>query len=178
MTAMQVAKKHIKAFKETLNVAGLTTAAALSAAMLNPLPLLVGLVAEAAYMLFVPDSKWYEVRLSKRYDAEVENRRKQLIARVAPTLRPDMQERFTRLEAMRRQIDAQAVENQSWFREVMRKLDYLLEKFVMFASKESQFRNYLYSVQQEINPQSRSRRISLPILKKSLSSTAPRFVSR
>ena len=143
---MQVAKKHIQAFKETLNVAGLTTAAALSAAMLNPLPLLVGLVAEAAYMLFVPNSKWYEVRLSKRYDAEVENRRKQLIARVAPTLRPDMQERFTRLEAMRRQIDAQAVENQSWFREVMRKLDYLLEKFTHVRKQgNSQFRNDPFS---------------------------------
>ncbi len=36
------------------------------------------------------------------------------------------------------------------FREVLRKLDYLLEKFLLFASKEAQFETYLRSVADEI----------------------------
>src|SRR5690349_10011092 len=61
-----------------------------------------------------------------------------------------MQARFARLEEMRRQIDAQPVEGQTWYREVLRKLDYLLEKFLQFASKEAQFRCYLQSLQEEL----------------------------
>ena len=32
---------------------------------------------EAAYMLFVPDSTWYDRRLSHKADAEVERRRRE-----------------------------------------------------------------------------------------------------
>src|SRR5207249_5029407 len=85
-------------------------------------------------------------RLSRRYDAAVAKRRQQLKDQVIPRLRGQMQERFRRLEETRRQIDAQPIEDQKWFREVLRKLDYLLEKFLMFAEKEAQFRNYLRSL--------------------------------
>ena len=54
-----------------------------------------------------------------------------------------MQGRFSRLEDTRAQIVAQPVAEQSWFREVVRKLDYLLEKFLLFGAKEAQFQNYL-----------------------------------
>jgi hypothetical protein len=50
------------------------------------------------------------------------------------------------LEAARAQINNQQVEGAKWFREVIRKLDYLMEKFLLFASKEVQFREYLLSV--------------------------------
>jgi hypothetical protein len=60
-----------------------------------------------------------------------------------------MQARFARLEEMRLQINAQPMEGQTWFREVLRKLDYLLEKFLQFASKEAQFRSYLRSLIEE-----------------------------
>jgi hypothetical protein len=142
--------RYLQAFKESFNVVGLTTVVAVSAATLNPLPLLAGLVAEAVYLLFVSDSRWYEARLSRRYDAEVEQRRQALKDQVLPTLRPSMQARFARLEEMRRQIDAQPVEGQTWYREVLRKLDYLLEKFLQFASKEAQFRCYLQSLEEEL----------------------------
>src|SRR5207244_9146424 len=89
---------------------------------------------------------WYAKRLSRRYDAEVEQRRRQLKDQVLPTLRASMQARFTRLEEMRSQINAQPVEGQTWFREVPRKLDYLLEKSLQFASKDAQFRAYLQSL--------------------------------
>ena len=141
--------RYLEAFKENGNLVSLSAAVALSAATLNPLPLLVGLVAEAAYLLFVPDSRWYDVRLSRRNDAEVEQRRQQLKAQTFVLLDPAMQERFTRLEDVRRQIDHQAQDDQKWFREVLRKLDYLLEKFLLFAGKEAEFRRYLGTVWQE-----------------------------
>src|SRR5207244_1873265 len=62
---------------------------------------------------------------------------------------PSMQTRFARLEEMRVQINAQPMEGQTWFREVLRKLDYLLEKFLQFAGKEAQFRSYLQSLLDE-----------------------------
>jgi hypothetical protein len=164
---MRRGNRHSEAFKEGFNVVGLATAAALSAATLNPLPLLVGLVAEAAYLLFVPDSKWYEARLSRRHDAAVERRRQEIKEQILPTLRPAIQDRFVRLEETRRQIEAQGVEEQTWFREVLRKLDFLLEKFLQFASKEEQFRSYLQSLLQEMRGTSprrgedRSRRIEV-----------------
>ncbi|MCA1596596.1 MAG: hypothetical protein LC772_09270 [Chloroflexi bacterium] len=136
--------RYIEAFMESHNVIGLATVASVSAALMNPLPLLVGVVAETAYLLFVSDSRWYALRLAKRYDAEVEQRRAQLKSQVLPTLRPEMAERFERLENIRQQIGSQG--NEEWVREVTRKLDYLLEKFLQFASKDLQFRVYLGSV--------------------------------
>jgi hypothetical protein len=147
---MRRESRFVTALKERFNVLGLSTAAAVSAATLNPLPLLVGLVAEAAYLLFVPDSKWYDQRLSKRHEAEIEQRRQELKAQVLPTLRPSMQARFTHLEETRAQIVAQPTAGQSWFLEVLRKLDYLLEKFLQFSSKEAQFRSYLQSLLDEV----------------------------
>ena len=102
---MRISRRYVEAFKENFNVVGLTTIVAVSAATLQPLPLLVGLVVEAAYLLFVPDSKWYDVRLSKQRDLEVKNRRKRLREQIVPTLRREMQERFTHLEDMRAQLE-------------------------------------------------------------------------
>lgn len=138
------------AFKESYNTIGLAAMVAVSAALLTPIPLFAGLVAEAAYLLFVPDSKWYEVRLARKYDGEVEERRRKLKDQVLPTLRPQMQQRFVRLEAMRVQIGTQQPDDATWYREVLRKLDYLLEKFLLFASKDAQYRSYVRSVRDEI----------------------------
>jgi hypothetical protein len=138
-----------EAIKENFNVLGLATLASVSMATINPLPLIAGLVAEAAYLLFVPDSKWYTERLSRRNDAEVERRRQQIKAKILPTLREDLKERYLRLERMRGDIHAQGAEDAKWFLEVLRKLDYLLEKFLLFASKEEQFRAYLRSMRGE-----------------------------
>lgn len=142
--------RYLEAFKESYNVLGLSAAAAASLALMAtpfmPIPILVGLVAEAAYILFVSDSRWYQVRLAKRFDADIEKRRAELKMRVMPTLQPSMQERFSRLETMRASISDQAADQPEWFREVLRKLDFLLEKFLHFAAKDAQFHQYLESV--------------------------------
>jgi len=147
---MKRPSKLKEAFLEAFNTVGLAGVAAVSAAMLTPIPLLGALVVEAAYLLFVPDSKWFEKRLAAKYDKEVEERRRKLRDQVFPTLGPNVQARFTRLETVRDQIGTQTVDGRMIFREVLRKLDYLLEKFLLFASKEAQFENYLRSVADEI----------------------------
>ncbi len=140
--------RYTEAFQENGNLLGLTSLAALSAALLNPLPLLAGLVMEATYLLFVPDSQWYSARLSRKNDAAVAARRLALREQTFPTLDSDMQGRFLRLEQVRAQIGTQA-KDEHWFLEVLRKLDYLLEKFLLFAGKEAEFRGYLASVWRE-----------------------------
>ena len=140
-----------EALKEQYNVIGLAGAAALSAALLNPLPLLVGFAVEAAYLLFVPDSKWYETRLGKRFDQEVIARREALKTSVFAVVPARMKQRFLRLESLRRDIEAQHGANEHWFQEVVRKLDYLLEKFLLFTRKDTEFRRYLESVLNEDN---------------------------
>lgn len=141
--------RFAEAFKENFNVVGLATAGAAALALLSPLPILAAVVAEAAYLLFVPDSRWYQVRMALRFDGEIEKRRAQLKMRVLPTLTPQMQSRFARLESVRASIVDQANDQPEWFREVLRKLDFLLEKFLHFAQKDAQFRNYLETVMQQ-----------------------------
>ena len=141
--------RFAEAFKESFNVVGLATAGAASLALLSPLPILAAVVAEAAYLLFVPDSRWYQVRMAQRFDADIEKRRAQLKMRVLPTLTPQMQSRFARLESVRAGIVDQSSEQPEWFREVLRKLDFLLEKFLHFAQKDAQFRSYLETVMQQ-----------------------------
>lgn len=144
--AMPQQNRYREAFKESYNILGVAGLVAASAALLNPVVLLGGLVAETVYLLFVPDTKWYEKRLSKRYDAEVNRHRQELKDRILPTLRPSMQQRFARLEQTRKDIEAHPVEEGDWFREVLRKLDFLLEKFLLFASKDAEYRSYLRTV--------------------------------
>ena len=140
--------RYVAAFKESYNTIGLAAIAAVSAAMLNPLPLLIGLVAEAAYLLTVPDTKWYHSRLTRRGEAEAELERRKLKDETLPNLRPELQARFAHLEEMRRQISAQ--DDNEWYREVVRKLDYLLEKFLLFGAKEAQFQSYLSRLRAEL----------------------------
>lgn len=140
--------RYVAALKENYNGIGLATVAAISAATLNPLPLLIGLVAEAAYLLIVPDTKWYQTRLAARSAAAAEAERQRIRAELLPTLRPDVQTRFAHLEEMRRQIQAQ--DDKAWYGEVVQKLDYLLEKFLLFGAKESQFQSYLSKLRAEL----------------------------
>jgi hypothetical protein len=160
--------RFVQAFKESGNVIGLTSAVALSVALLNPLPLLVGLVAEAAYLIFVPDSQWFASRLSARHDAEIEARRQQVKLQVLPQITPEMRERFIRLEGCRAAIGRQPVGQNTpggdqWFREVLRKLDYLLERFLAFSGKDAEFRRHLRTLLDDIHGESHGvRRQSRP----------------
>jgi hypothetical protein len=154
--------RYLEAFKENFNVIPLAGLFVVSAATFNPLPILAGLVVETVYLLFMPDSKWYMDRLATRYDKEVIERREKLKQQVGPTLSAEVMARFSRLETMRNQIGSQTFEGKKWFREVLRKLDYLMEKFLLFASKQVQFQTYLRSVYEETDPGTVTKPAALP----------------
>lgn len=149
---MKNESKYATAFKENANVISIGVAAAAAAALLTPIPLIAGIVGEAAYLLFVPDSKWYNKRLQAKYDAAIADRRRKLKEQILPTLSPAMRDRYLRLESTRDQIyqDADQNDSKAWFGDVIKKLDFLLEKFLLFGSKEVQFRNYLSNVLIEV----------------------------
>jgi hypothetical protein len=149
---MKTPSRYVAAFKENANVLGLATAASLSAATLNPLPLLAGVVLEAAYMLFVPDSRWYSERLARLAAAGKEKQRREVRDRLLPGLRPEMQARYARLEEKRRRLEPPPGSEQLWFDEVLDKLDYLLEKFLVFAGSELRFREHLQTIREELSP--------------------------
>ncbi len=154
----RMSNRYLAALKENYNLIGLAaTASAVMAIGSLPL-LLVGIVAEAAYLIFVPDSGWYGAHLSRRDDALVQARRDELKKKTLPLLRLELQTRFERLETVRREIDGQSVSDATWLREILRKLDFLLEKFLHFAVKEEQFRAYLSEARQEVEAQSRPAR--------------------
>jgi len=141
--------RYISALKESYNGIGMATVAAISVATLNPLPLLVGLVAEVAYLLIIPDTSWYRARLANRSAAAAEAERLKQREEILPTLRPDVQARFAHLEEMRKQISLQ--DDKEWYRIVVEKLDFLLEKFLLFGAKEAQFQSYLTRLRAELH---------------------------
>ena len=141
---MRISRKHVQAFKDELNWigSGLIIAAGFAAAMPALIPF-VWLAYEAAYMLFVPDSAWYDRRLSQKFDAEVVRRRQELRRRCFPLMLPQDRQRYEALERMRREIEAQQAGAGTVQREMLRKLDFLMERFLQFASKRAEYLEYL-----------------------------------
>lgn len=140
-----------EAFNEGFNLLGMAGFIGLSLATLNPLPFLVGVVAQVAYLMFVPDSKWYNERLEARYDKEVAERRSELKEKIFPVLTRQEQIRFINLERMRDAILPPGAERKT-YQTLLRRLDYLLEKFLMFASKRCEFQEYLVAMLAESRP--------------------------
>lgn len=156
--------RYLAALKENYNLIGLAATASAFMAFGSPLLIVAGIVAEAAYLIFVPDSSWYSKHLSRRDDALVQARRDELKAKTLPLLRVQLQQRFARLEETRRSIDRQETSDATWMREILRKLDFLLEKFLQFAVKEEQFCAYLAEARREVeesHPRSRPARRDL-----------------
>ena len=144
-----------QAFLEGYNTIALASTVTLAAITGSPLPILAGVLLEAAYLLFVPDSKWYQNRLIAKYDAEVVERRQKLQSQVFPMLEDETRQRFARLRNMRDQIERDSPADGRWYREVIRKLDYLLEKFLIFASKDVEFERYMGEVYDEVGSKGR-----------------------
>lgn len=93
---MKNVNRYAEAFKEYFNLVGLATVSATAMALMTPVPLIIGLVAEAAYLLFYTDSRWHAARLAKKFDGEIEARREELKNAVLPQLAPEIRARFER----------------------------------------------------------------------------------
>ncbi len=136
--------KYAEAFKDEANLIGLGAlfvACALTAPIVFPF---VALPLEAAYLLFAPDTGWFKKRLDRKRQAEAERQRLEMRNRILPTLSQRDQVRFGSLEDARREIAAQENPNLGdWYRDVLRQLDYLIEKFLLFASKKMEYRRYI-----------------------------------
>ncbi len=135
-----------KAFQEPANLIGLAAVVASSFAFLQPDIAAVGAVIEAAYLLFIPTTKWYMNRLtglssvsSNMSDAE------RLAAKVA-TLPTDLQARYTRLVQLRTDIESKLKQQVSFPTEVVAKLDTLMTQFVDLGITQTQFITYLQSL--------------------------------
>jgi len=109
-------------------------------------------VAEAVYMLFIPDSKWFTDRLEARFDNEVKAHRAALKAKMFPKVRDEVRDKFLWLESSRAQIEESSDVKDKWFREALRKLDFLLEKYLEFGDREAEFLNYLFNLMREVYP--------------------------
>lgn len=103
---------------------------------------------EVAFLLFVPDSTWYQKRLTARYDAQVQQRRAEQKERAFQRLGPAVRARFERLEGLRRAIDRDT--NADWFRDVRRSLDQLLEQYLLFAVKMVEYRDDMVRIAREL----------------------------
>jgi hypothetical protein len=143
--------RTLEAFKEPINALGLLVGIAVAAIFPPTIPIVVGalVLGEAAYLLAVPRSGWYTKRLSSRFDGEILKNRAKLKQQVFTQVRPEVQARFNHLEQARLNMSKQAPSGEKWFREILRKLDYLLDKFLEFSGKEAEFRSYLRSVLEE-----------------------------
>ncbi len=115
------------ALREDANVVGLAGSAALSLALLNPLPLLIGFVAETIYLLYVPDSRWYSTRLSRRYDADVRGRRQELRQKQFVSAPASVVEKWDLLESLRTEIGLHKTSDASNWLKFLRRIDYLME---------------------------------------------------
>jgi len=132
-----------EALAEPFHLVSLAAVASAAMAFTTAVPLLIGLVAEAAYLLFVPDSKWFTNRLQSKFDQDIIDHRNDLKAKVFPKVRHEIQTRFEWLETARAQIESQSPSQDPWFMEALRKLDFLLEKYLQFADRQSSYINYL-----------------------------------
>ena len=147
---------YLEAARESANVLGLTGLTALSLATLNPLPLLVGAVAEAAYLVTVPDTGWYRKRVSDReaeaYQQAVLARRQALEQDILHTLAPRTTERYNKLVRLREQIDREAPEDGSLYNDIFCRLDEMIERFLVFAQTDARFRAYLRGLTEDCPP--------------------------
>lgn len=138
--------RYLQALMESGNLAGVLTVAAAGAIVMNPAVLLAGLAAEAAYLIFVPDSRWYASVLDGRGAAEKRRLRHELKVRSFAQMDDAACRRYDLLETIRAQIESYARNDPDMFAEVLAKLDYLMDQFLRFATKEKEFRQYVYSV--------------------------------
>jgi len=140
--------RYLAALQEQANLLALSATAALAAAMLDPLPLLAGLAAEAGYLMLVPQTKWYAKRLARQGEAAISERRAQLRSEITPQLDASLQARFARLEIVRAEINQHA-DDQLWMREIARQLEFLSEQWLQFALKDQQLRAYLAAARRD-----------------------------
>lgn len=152
---MNLSQRIQTALREEGNVIALAGAGALSLALLNPLPFLIGMVAETVYLLYVPDSRWYANHLSARYDNEVKTRREQLRGETVAFVAPETAQAWAAQETLRQSIGERARDVPEWHM-FLRRLDYLLDLQIkttgVAARIGTKIRQYAWANTDEADP--------------------------
>lgn len=133
------------AFNEQENMIGMAVFAGLSIFLLNPIPLIIGAALEVAYLLFVPDSNWYNNRLVQRQKGIAKERRDALKQKVYNAVDQDYWDKYQQLESVRTQLDDDYTSRPDW-RDVIDRLDTLLGKYLEFGLQDARLRQYLDSL--------------------------------
>ena len=140
---MQIPSNIKSAFGETRNILFLAAAAFFVLASGATEVLFGALALECAYMLFIPQSRWYRGVLEERTLRLRQRDRARLKVQTLPRLLPVDRNRFLRLETMRNQIPAAAGTAPGEMAGICRQMDVLLDKFLQFGAKNAQYRAYL-----------------------------------
>lgn len=130
------------AFNEQENMIGMAAFAGLSIFLLNPIPLIIGAALEVAYLLFVPDSNWYNNKLVARQKELAKERRDALKQKVYESGGQEYLEKYAQL---RTQLDDDYTSRPDW-RDVIDRLDTLLGKYLEFSLQDVRLRQYLDSL--------------------------------
>jgi hypothetical protein len=148
--------QYIEAVKESPNLLAMASVVTAAAAVGSVVPLLVGLVGEALYLVTVPDSNWYQRTLNERERAAKAKSFNETFAtaerEILGELTSGLRERYQTLKYARDQVAEDAAGKEKWYEDVIRKLDHLLLAFLQFAQKEGQFREHLERVAKSVQP--------------------------
>ena len=140
--------KH--AINEKANLIGVGASLALACLLFTPIPVIVGAAAEAMYLIFVPDSRWYRRIVDARYEKEVAARRQAMKEQILKELPSQDRARFARLEELRERIhegmSKQGQDVRSLMSSELRKLDYLLDSFLSFLSAHARYEAHLRDI--------------------------------
>lgn len=141
--------QYIEAFKEPWNLLGMASCTMLATATWDFRIFCVGAVVEALYLMVFADSNIYQKKLKDKenklkeeeFRKEFDDLRSIALCQVS---RP-IAERFQTLEHIRNQVERASADKETWYLDVVRKLDQMLMAFLNFGLKESQFRNHLHN---------------------------------
>ncbi|MBS1722669.1 MAG: hypothetical protein JSS66_06620 [Armatimonadetes bacterium] len=121
----------------------------------NPIPAIIGFVAEVIYLVCVPDSRWYQQRLKDRdrllSDSEFAETFRATRSQALNQMSSSVTERFYTLEHIRQQVAVSSAAKDPWYADVVKKLDQLLVAFLNFGVKERQFRTHLSDTLDNLN---------------------------
>jgi hypothetical protein len=138
-----------RAFLEWPNLAALLLFIGTFAAAHFYIGLVAVLVVEGVYLAALPKSGWYAHVLAQRHEREASQRLEALKAKHLSSLAFEARSRFGHLEMLRKSIASQSEAGKSWYQEIVQKLDYLLEQFLLLGAKQAQFASYLDSIRKE-----------------------------
>jgi len=132
----------LSAIKEQENLIAMSIFAAAAIIVLNPIPLLLGVGCEVAYLLLFPDSTWYNSRLMQRQKQEAKEQRERRAIYVFQIAGSEFANKYRELESVRFQLDDDYTARPDW-RDVIDRLDTLLGKYLEFGLQNAKLRQYI-----------------------------------